>query len=1154
MSNPSSLYAEKIYSEHPIALWALDDRLDYISLISEQERDISENWSISNATSALESEYILQPFPDSKLTSIQILAIEDSFTEALLISPDIININDLPDVGSFSLGVHFNSNSIFLESVSIGYEYTDPDTLENIQLIKSFRGNPYKKWKFISETFETPEVNAQLRIVIKIKIFEGSTSLAEEIVYLNGLTFGQLNEEFNAISFGVNKTTVPSDVSLFYGLDCVEANAYGISEDYGYYIIDDNKLTCKNTSIPLVYGSSGITKLIPGTSPQIIIPGKGFLNQKGQHNDYTLEFWARIKSNTEQPFKIFGPIASSDGLYVENGFLTLVIGDQFASHFISEWFRPMLIHIRLIKNSASLLINGEEVLALSFNTLDLVLPKEIDDFGRNQDWLYFASSFSVQPVEIDCIAIYSYQVPTVVAKRRWVYGQGVVSAEGINSSYGGTAAFIDYPFAGYASNYNYPDFAKWDQGSFDNLTTTETNLRTPEYSLPEIFIENKTLKNLYDDNNQIQEEESGYGINNKFLSFRPNNTWDLIQSYINFTKFNFLLDQVDTIYGVFSSESLFSDETLFKIYNEINNDYFLIHKDNDVIKYSLTMNNTTETLFVSDPILQNELFSVGININTLSSLSTANISTFFGNLDNLKMYVAGDDSGNFTFTVKLYSIGFTTEKNTKEIIQKIEPSGFISVDHGQELIDHTASYTFLPSVSYDKYFLDIGTAGYWEDYLPLSYFAKFVKNKEGESFYDIDFLQFNIGYPIIRKTFEESGENIEYYDTSSAQIKSYLTFQRTENGSNNTNLFEKNQPIDLEKIVNAENDPDWEITRFEILNNTLIYPPKNIDFNTLSMVYTLEFKSRGTLTKPILLKRLQFASQALSDNSFNKIGTKFATDLFPYKESGIYYDYKAKNPFSIYKESTPYLYLNESSGIEIRGKIETSESRGLSLPINKELSSQYKISAMQLWVRYDRDGFSDTAIKMFEINYKNKSIKFYLKANSALKDRAKIFALDENNREYNGLSFYLNGSIVSNPVLSLNEWTSIGVSFPSPLIFDSYLGSINITGPSLFNNISYYQATTLKQIENQLLRPWISVLTDGSETFNWNFWQNNFNWDEVLNIGTREFYNISPSDIYNTYTGNNKIIIDDGQGLVYKPEKLKVYTGIEWLSSVSTPV
>jgi hypothetical protein len=1154
MSTPSSLYAEKIYSEHPLVLWSLDDKLDYIGLVSEEQRNVADLWAIENAIATSEEENLSRPFTDSELTKLRVFPTVDNFTEASISSQNIINLSDLQDLGSFSVGFHFYSDSIFLESVSLGYEYTVPGTLENIQTFKVFTGNSYKQWNFLSETFEIPNLNVEIRILVKVKVFEGSTSIEENVFYLNGFTLGQINEEFNASSYGVNKITVPEDISLFYGSEAVQADAYGVSQDTGYYIIDDNKLTCKNTSIPLVYGSSGVTKLIPNVSPQLIIPGKGFLNKKGQHNDYTVEFWARIKSSTKEPFKIFGPVASTNGLYVENGFLTLVIGNEFASHFVSEWFRPMLIHVRLVKNSASLLINGEEVLSLSFNTSDLLFPEEIDDEGRNQDWLYFASSPNVTPFEIDCVAIYSYQVPVVVAKRRWVYGQGVSSVEGINSSYAGTTAFIDYPFAQYSSNYNYPDFAKWDQGSFDNLVTTETSLRTPEYSLPEIFIQNRTLQDLYDDNKEIQSQESGEETPNKFLSFRPNNSWQSVLSYINFTKFNTIFNQVDTIYGVFSSNSLSSNETLFKIYNETNNDYFLIHKDSNIIKYSLTTNNTTELLFTSGPITANTLFSVGINLSALLGSTTGNSSSFFGNIDSLKIYCAGDDSGDFTFTGNIYSIGFSTEKNTKEISQAINSNGFILNNYGQELIDHTGSYTILPSMSYEKYFLDIGISGYWQDYLPLSYFAKFVKNSQGEIFYDIDFLQFNIGYPTIKNLVEKVGDADLYYETSGEQIKSYITFQRTEDGANNTELFENNKDINEYRVVNADTDSDWETTRFEILNNTLIYPPKSLDFNSLAIVYSLEFKSRGILKKPISINRLQIASQALNDNSFNPVGTRFGIDLFPYKRSGIYYDYKSKNPFSIYKESTPYLYLNENSGVEVRGKITTSENRGLSLPINKELSSKYKISAIQLWIKYDSNEFPSISTELFEINYKNRAIKFNIRANSDFKDRATIFALDQNNNEYNGLSFFLNGKNIRQPVLSIGEWTAIGVSFSSPLVFDSYLGSLNITGPALFNNISYYEANSLIEIQSKLIRPWIKVLSDGSESFNWNYWQNNFTWDEVLTLGETQFYNISPADIYSTYIGTNKIIVDDGQGIVYTGEKIKMYTDIQWSSSVSTAV
>jgi hypothetical protein len=1154
MSNPSNLYAEKIYSEHPLVLWALDDQLDYIGLITEEQRNIGLLWNGTNGGSTPMETPADAPFPNSYTTLIYGDVPTEQSLEVSLWSPDLINFQDLnQELGTFCVGTYFYSNSIFLQTVSIGYEYTDPDTSEIVQNLKTFTSSLYQNWGFISETFEIPDVDAQLRMLIKIKIFEGSNGIEDNEFYFNGITFGQLNEEFNTSSFGITQTTVPASVSLYGGLDAVEAQAYGVAEDSAYYI-SENGLKCKNSGIPLVYGASGVTKLEPNMGASLIVPGKGFLNKKGQYNEYTIEFWARINANTSTPLKIFGPISSDDGLYIEAGFLTLVIGDQFASHFVGEWSRPMLIHIRLIRNSASLLVNGEEVLSLSINTETLNLPDELDAFGDNQDWLGFYAYANIYPFELDCVAIYSYNVPVTVAKRRWVYGQGVISPEGINSAYGGTTAFIDYPFANYTANYNYPDFAKWDQGSFDNLATTQTSLRTPEYSLPEISIGTKTLQELYDDNKLIQDSESGPVIDNKFLSFRPNNSWNSVESYINFPRLNLLSSQVDSFYGVFSSHNLISEEILVKIYNPLNNDYFTIIKDADEIKYSLTYNGSTELLFTSEQIVSNSLFSVGFNIRTLVDSFGNNVPAFFGNQNILKMYVAGDESGDYSFTGRLYSFGLSTALNSSKISDSFDSSGIALIDNGQELIDHTASYTLLPSEAYQKYFLDIGVAGYWQDYLPLSYFGQFVKNAQGEEFYDLDFLQFNIGYPTTSELVEDSGSAQMYYDTTGAQIKSFVTFQYLVDGANIPTDFVNQETPNEYRIIDVSEYENWETTRFEVLNNSLIYPIKTVDFNELAIVYSLEFNSRGILTKPILLNRLQLASQALNDNSSNPIGTRFGVDLVPYKKNGIYYSYKSKNPFSIYKESTPYLYLTKNSGIEVRGELNILENRGLSLPINKELSTSYRVSAMQLWTRYDQDTFPSTPTELFEINHKSGSIKFYLQANSSLGDRGKIFALNQNGIEYNGLSFYLNGNLVREPVLSIKEWSTIGISFLTPLTFDSYLGSINITGPAIFNNIAYYQASSLQEVESRTIRPWFKVLTDGVTVFDWQFWFNNFTWDGMLIIGSSQFYGINPSDIYKTYIGTNKIIVDDGEGLIYQPEKLKVYTEIEWSTTVSTPV
>ncbi|MGA1049818.1 MAG: hypothetical protein ACO3UU_17575, partial [Minisyncoccia bacterium] len=156
---------------------------------------------------------------------------------------------------------------------------------------------------------------------------------------------------------GTQSITFPSTIALAAS-NAIEADQYGLGGDTGYYIVEDNYPLAKNTSIPLVYGATNLTKLSPSNSglPSLIVPGKGFLNKAGQNKEYTVEFWARINSGTKTPKKIFGPIGSTDGLYVESGFLTFVIGEKFASHFVGEWYRPMLIDVIVIRNSASVLI------------------------------------------------------------------------------------------------------------------------------------------------------------------------------------------------------------------------------------------------------------------------------------------------------------------------------------------------------------------------------------------------------------------------------------------------------------------------------------------------------------------------------------------------------------------------------------------------------------------------------------------------------------------------------------------------------------------------------------------------------------------------------------------------------------------------------
>jgi hypothetical protein len=1204
MSNPSNLYAEKIFSEHPLVLWALDDKLDYVSLVSEAQRDLS-LWTSTNIFNIdITSQNFGQQFTSSITNIIEGQVPVGDTIEMTLKSPNILNFTDLDqDLKTFCFGTYFYPESPYIQSISIGYEYTDTTTSLIVEKTKTFPISIFNKWQFVSETFEIPNENTDLRLIIKIIAQDGGGSIYDYRSYINGISLGQWNENFNATSLGIDKIALPASINISSQY-AVEAQAYGIEEFSGYYIVEQNALKSVNTSIPMVFGAKNLTSILPNNNnPSLIIPGKGFLNEAGRYKEYTVEFWLKVNSDTNSSKKIFGPISSSDGLYVDSGFLTLAINNNTVSHFVGEWFRPMLVDIRIIRNFATLLINGEEVGSLSFDTDSIDLASKLSEEDKDQDWLGFYAYNDVTPVEIDCVAIYPYQVSNVLAKRRFAYGQAVVSPEGINSAYGGVAAFIDYPFAKYAVNYSYPSFAGWSQGTFDNLTTSQTSLSAPNYELPEIFTDTKTIEDFYSDNGSIQSED------NKFFTFRPSGSWNNLATYINFNRFNFLGSQSKAVYGLFKENTNLGEQILFKIYNTSNSNSFKVIKTGSTISYLFTFNSETTTLHEETISSPSEIFAAGFNIDKLISGYGNNVATFFGNQNGLKMYCLGDETSTYSYTGKVYDISFCTEKNLSSINNLFDSYGILDHSETGALLTRNGSYTLFADTSFNSYRLNIGIAGYWQDYLPLTYFAKYVEDRSGNRYYDLDFIQFNIGSPSPSQLFEQEiisswkyGESTyvddeeikslqyEYsnpvvksyaqlsnnlltgwndyedmeqkalkhfeYNTESLPIRSFISLQYVEDGANSLDEnFTITEAANEGGIVDFNLHPNWDITKFEVIDNTLIYPPTSVDFNDLAIVYSVEFNIRGILNKNINLQQLELCSQVLSQNSFNEVGTRFGTPLYPYKRSGFYFDYKSKNPFSIYKGSTPYLYLTRKSGIEIRGDFDTLINRGMSLPVNTELSSTYKISALQLWLRFDKDQLPGQPAELFEINYKDDTIEFYIIANSNGGDRAKIFAVSRNTGlPVNGISYYVNGLIAREPVLPIKQWLSLGVAFSSSLSFDAFLGSVNLNGPFVFNNIGYYRTDNLQQVQSRIDRPWSQIKETPFEELEWLYWKNNFNWDEVLTIATTDLYGVNPGNIYNTYTGTNKIIVDDEFIFNLDIDRVKVYSDTRWQSSTVSPL
>ena len=1248
MSTSSNLYAEKVFSEHPTGLWALDDNSDYVSLISESQRVLSDStkWDIFGGTATDYPESLGEPFIDSYVGRIVATPSTEQVASVTAISKEIIQISQLNEyLKTFSVGGYFYSESAYVVGFEIGYQYTDTTSGDNITHLKTYENIVNSNWIFISETFDTPPDNTSIRLVFKIN-FAGNSEI-EDAFRVNGISFGQWSEEFASTSLGQIPQNIPSTISIS-PQKAVVAKCYGLQELNGYYLVSDNMLKAKNSGIPIVYGTSSLTTLYPNNGlPSLIVPATGMLNQSGQFIQYTFETWLRINSYTNETKRIIGPLGSEDGIYVDGPSIGLKIDKEYKTHYIGEWTRPMLVHMKIGKDFASLLINGEEVITMPHNTSLLSLPAKLDANGKDQDWIGFYAYDDIYPIEIDCVGIYPYLVASQVAKRRFVFGQGVQIPENINTSYSGTSIAIDYSFADYTSNYSYPRNGSWKQGFSDNISISNQELSVIKHPLPQIVLSSKTESELFVDNKTANQNTNTveYSYDDlDYFSFRPNASWNSVNGYMFFESFDLLKTPISSFYGCFQlKEKPLTPKTLFRIEKENTNDYLLIQVHNDKISYIINYANKLETIYSPLSIENYESFEVGVDIPRFVSRFGNPASEFFGSMSDLRMYVAGDKSLNSTFDGKIYKIGMSTKHNFEKIKNLFNELGvpkwnedlfavyqnnlLIDVDGGIDttsiqssggvsdvlqggisgggvialeedlLLDHVASYTLVPEIKFNQYKFSIASNAYWEDNIPLTYFAESVLDKRGDRYFDLDFIQFNIHYPIPSKTIAIETDPVEWtyadlsnqyglpiqrtyesldnylftgyndyedlknkiakdykYDTDGSVVKTYVTFQYTELGANATSAYfvKTERPARNGVLIPGT---DWMTTKYEVVDNMIIYPPSGVDFNDLSIVTHIDIDVRNSLTNNVNIKNLSYASQALNESDASPIGTQFGTPIYPYTKSGIYYNFKKNNPFAIYNKTSPYLYLTKTSGIQLKGVYDPLINRGLMIPVNTSRSEGFKVIAMQTAIRFDGEYFPYAPTEIFEIQGKDSYLKFYMVANDPSGRRAKIYAIDaKTGLVQDGIGFYWNGKVVKEPVITLQEWGFLGISFANSLNFSFFEGAIRITGPLLFNNISFYQSTNLQEVQNVSERPWFRVKILGSYELDWEFWEGSFIWNKVLVLSETSYYGVNPAEVYKSYTGTNKIIVDDDWVLSLGDYAYTVYSDVKWNQFVVDPV
>jgi hypothetical protein len=1113
-----NLYSAQAFSEQPLVLWNLDDDFSFISLIGA-----SANWNISGG-----SAVVLDQFPTEKPQETVGISETTLEVESFESEENIIKLqaqpfyeedvdDEKPTVCIHSFIYSYDAN---IESIEIGFETEDGN------YSKTYPGLEPYSWKRLSHTVEVPrviddqdeETEQDFGMYPYIKVtFNGSNKYFS----LYKFSVGQWSEPYNHESTGsvtVPLVSVPElqdaitsleSVLLFpkENIDVFEADPYGFTNfDKGYYLIEDKRMLATNTKLPMVFGSGDITEIYKSNYklPSMIFPGKGFMNETGTYQNLTAEFWMKIHPTSRLKTKIFGPLSDENGVYVNRDSITLKIGPYEKSYFVGKWYRPMLINIRYTPEYVSLLINGDKVIEQDIKTIDLEFQSNV---AFNKDWIGFFSDETISKFEIDCFAIYPYVMPEQSAKKKFVYGQAVGPSDEVTKKFGGTSFPVDFAYANYTKNMVYPDMTKWYAGFSSNMEADAKFLSLPKYDLP-VFAyvgddlsgfaarrQKRTWQSLIDEKvwdlwkfsswlrvartRELELLHDNYFLQlnieeNFFLKLRPSNAYDDIYTAITFDNINPIVDEVESIVGIFSintsevANATDSEIVVMHFANQSTGDTLqvIINVDQEKLQYVFNETILREQDFV---VSSEKIFLAGIKLSDFKNSFAAIIKTFFNSPQNVKLSIGG--IGRNIFPGKIYRVTFNNSFFTRK------DTGFCFNSEGtvrcsnpaaiNQYFDYIGNYTLLFEKANNSMIMDVGSAGYWEDSVPFSSFGKYIEtNDESRRVYDLDLLQFNIDAP--------SPIYLDSNFDDNSFVSAYVSIQRFEDvggipylSYTNTKGLEENKYIDFDNFTgNIDN------TKFKIVDGTVIFPPKRIiDFNKAYLTIHLEVVSPGTQTVSEKIQRMSLSSIAFDEMNFFKIGTSTGNKIYPFTRQGPTYSNKIKNPFVTYKQTTPYLYLTADSGVQSLNYesdfILNSSSRGLSFPVNEQKKANYPVYGFHAWMMWNQSDEITSRKKVMSFIYGNTSYSVFLEPEfggkrGKLVPYKKSFLKDLPTEE---VSLFQNG-IEQDPYVYPLSWSLFTMQFNNPVILNESLAQLELYQGFVFNNVTYFENPIEKRVDD----------------------------------------------------------------------------------------
>jgi hypothetical protein len=938
----------------------------------------------------------------------------------------------------------------------------------------------------------------------------------------------------------------------------VPADSYGLESDYGYYVhlsgMPPTRDLCFNDGLPILYGSVNSTSIYSGEGyianyseiPSLIVPGKGFMHDFGKNKNITVEFWTKIFCNDNViEKKIFGPINSTDGLYVNDGFLTLKIANAVRSHYVGEWGRPMLIGISYNSEKVSMTINGAQVMLLDFDIARATFNTDAED-----DWLGFYADADIPVISVDCISIYPYNLSVKQAKLHFIYGQAIEEPESKNTEINDLPIIIDYEMSKNAGNHNYPDHSSWSDGYLTNLSINNKQLCSPNFEIPRVSFNNKDANEadwLYANKlNNIINEDLNPSQTDLFFRLKPRDYDEYASGGPEYLstywtdQANFLVEdfkigsrRADAFYltGMADRFIASTTETIVDIVDDLDNRFSIqiVYPEsgpNATIQYVYngTVFDGTPEPNISFTVTASTMFSVGLNIRQFTDfVDNQDVEEFFADPESLIIYFGGSYNYSSTFSGRVYSFGLLSSTDIQNIEGVISDASIFSngtLNSGvlgssiESLITFVGGFTIKPTVTFDVFDIDASSVGYWSDIVPLK-----ILSKEVDEDYVIDYIQLNIDYP-------------DFETTTDAAVRSYITFLNIdETETMPTDLIDVSVPAN--GIIDATN---WATRRYEFVNGNIVKVPQagSVD-SELSMKIELEIVNVDISRNPLKIRRVEISSRAFDTAEI--IGTRSGKDV----------SVNGANSFArLYKRSSPYLYLSKNSGIKLVNSANTYDGTShIMIPINDSFAENYFITAIQFAFRSGFELEQDEVYQVAKFSMPNGDV--YDMTLTGDNNGLPIATIDLDAVPSTVTTILINGQ--DTDVVKPYEWNMITIAFDYPLNFGNLNSSatygIKLTGNFSYDNVSFYQIPDQKLSQVVIYDTWSEYDTE----LNWNNLDGDNNavttatWEEVAVEAVIPGGNVSfdAEAVYLSYIGGLRLSNDPITNII-------VFPGSNWSS------